>query len=71
MSEDIWKMFEAVDNHERRCDVCEYQYNGCRGGVAGGPNGPIYPPCCDLEPQNYVDEDLLREVYNEIMEELE
>lgn len=37
--------------------------------MTGGPNGPIYPPCCDNDPESYVDEDYLREVYEEIMEE--
>jgi len=68
MGEDFNKMVEVVFDHERQCDVCKYQHDGC-GGLTAGPNGPIYPPCADLEPEHYVDEDYLREVYDEIMEE--
>ena len=71
MSEDLLKMLETVDDHERRCDACKHQNDGCAGGVTGGPNGPIYPPCSDLGPEEYIDEDLLKEVYDEITEDEE
>lgn len=69
MGEDFKRMVEAVADHERICDACKHQHDGCGGGVTGGPNGPIYPPCCDSGPESYVDEDYLREVYEEIISE--
>ena len=69
MDEELRKMFEVVTEHDRLCDACKYQYDGCSGGVTGGPNGPIYPPCCDSDPEKYVDEDYLRETYEEIVSE--
>ena len=68
MGEDFRKMLEAVIEQDRLCDVCRFQHDGC-GGLTLGPNGPIYPPCSDSDPENYVDEDFLREVYEEIMED--
>lgn len=39
---------EIIDNldGEELCKYCEYS-SDCSGGVKGGPNGPIYPPCAD------------------------
>lgn len=68
MSENFWKMFEAVEDQERLCEVCKHRNDSCSGFTAGS-NGPIYPPCADKDPQDYVDEDLLKDVYDEIMEE--
>lgn len=65
---DFQKMFDAISDHDMVCEVCIYQGMGCTGGVSGGPNGPIFPPCSDLEPQRYVDEELMQDVYDEIME---
>ena len=65
----IQTMTEKVWEAERQCDACMYQSDGCGGGVRGGPNGPIYPPCAEHDPEAYMDEDLLEEVYNEIIEE--
>lgn len=67
MGEDFGKMLEAVINHDMLCDVCRFRRYGC-GGLTPGPNGPIYPPCADGDPENYVDEDSLQEIYREIME---
>lgn len=69
MGDDFKMMVEAVIDHDRLCDACKYQHDGCNGGVSGGPNGPVYPPCADLEPESYVDDDYLREVYEEIVAE--
>lgn len=69
MSEDFEKMVDIIIDHGMLCDVCMYQSQDCNGGVHGGPNGPIYPPCADDNSQNFVDENLLREVYAEITQE--
>lgn len=62
-------MLQIIFDHERHCDICHYRLEGCNGGVSGGPNGPIYPPCADKDIDLWVDEDLVEEVYNEILEE--
>lgn len=33
-------------NTEELCKYCGYR-SDCSGGVHGGPDGPIYPPCSD------------------------
>ena len=43
------------------CDICKYV--DC-GGIHGGPNGPIYPPCADGM-ENCVDEFSVEEVWEE------
>lgn len=65
----LQEMAEVILEHERACDTCSYQHDGCSGGVSGGPNGPIYPPCCSHDPLTYMEEDLIVEIYDEIMEE--
>ena len=68
----LQELAEIVLEHERACDACSYQHLGCSGGsggISGGPNGPIYPPCCSHDPLTYMDEDLIVEVYDQIMEE--
>lgn len=65
---DFNEMLSVVTEYDRLCDVCLYQVGGCNGGVMNGVFGPIYPPCADGDPIDYVDEDGLREVYGEIME---
>ena len=67
---DFYEMFQVAVDHERQCEVCKL-YGDCAGGVRGGPDGPIFPACCDSDPANYVDEVYLEDVYNEIMEEAE
>lgn len=69
MSDSFEKMVEAVNDCERLCDVCIYHAEGCNGGVSGGPTGPIYPPCADGDYWGFVDEEMLRGVYSDIMEE--
>lgn len=66
---DLNKMVEVILDYERACDACTYKYDGCSGGISGGPNGPIYPPCAEHDPTQYLDEDLIVEVYDQIMEE--
>lgn len=68
MDEDFERMLNVVADHERLCDACRYQHGYC-AGFAMGPNGPLYPPCADKNPENYVDEDLLQEIYREITED--
>lgn len=40
---DVREIIESLDGDE----LCKYCQNRseCPGGVTGGPNGPIYPPC--------------------------
>lgn len=62
------KFLEEQDTH---CDYCRYE-SDCPnkgGGVRGGPNGPIYPYCCDAEPMQYIDLDALQEAYEEAQED--
>ena len=63
------EMAEVILGHERACDACSYKHYGCSGGISGGPNGPIYPPCAEHDPTWYMDEDRIVKVYDEIMEE--
>lgn len=37
------------------CRYCLYNDEDCAGGVKGGPNGPIYPPCADKNYELYLD----------------
>ena len=41
----IKEIIESLDDEEL-CRYCVYSSN-CPRGVAGSPNGPIYPPCAD------------------------
>lgn len=41
----ISEIIESLDGDEL-CEYCRYS-GDCSGGVHGGPNGPIYPPCAD------------------------
>lgn len=62
-------MLQKIFDCERQCDVCIYRSRDCDGGVHGGPNGPIFPPCADKDFGLWVDEDLIEEIYNELIEE--
>ena len=43
---------------EEICAYCNYSADcNCGGGVIGGPNGPIYPPCADKDASTYFDMD--------------
>lgn len=59
---------QAIDvllEHEQVCSVCRYE-SDCRGGVHGGPNGPIFPPCCDAGYEQLLYEDDAIELAEEI-----
>lgn len=47
--DDDKKVDEWMENHDGE-DYCHYCIHSgdCRG-ITGGPNGPIYPPCCDSD----------------------
>ena len=66
----------AIDillEHENICNVCMYN-DVCKGGVRGGPDGPIYPPCCDGGYEDCVYEDdaimLAEDILNDEKEDL-
>lgn len=42
----VREIIDSLDPEEL-CQYCRYEKEGCEGGVKGGPNGPIYPPCCE------------------------
>lgn len=42
---DVNKIIEKLD-YDELCKYCNHRIY-CSGGVHGGPNGPIYPPCSD------------------------
>lgn len=62
-------MLDKIFECERQCDICCYNDGDCTGGVRGGPDGPIYPPCADKDFSLWADEDLIEEVYKELLEE--
>lgn len=39
-------IIRLAESNGEVCKVCRYA-DDCDGGVRGGPNGPIYPPCAD------------------------
>jgi len=57
----------ATENGLDCCDFCRYS-DGCVRGVRNYRNGPIYPPCADLDPQRWVDEEALLECVKELEE---
>lgn len=54
------EMKEELEDAELLCKCCFYK-DECSGGVTGGPNGPIYPPCCDSD--NCFDKDEIVKEY--------
>ena len=62
---------EAIESKGLICDVCSFFPKLCSGdgGVRGGPNGPIYPPCADAETYDFVSPDKVEEIYRELVEE--
>ena len=62
----------AIDillEHEQICSVCRYD-DGCHKGVHGGPDGPIYPVCCDVDYKSLIHHDdaidLAEEIANDV-----
>lgn len=55
----IQRIIEEHDPEEL-CGYCIYGID-CEGGVTGGPNGPIYPPCDDSDPEHWFDIDAYKE----------
>ena len=62
----------AIDillEHEQVCSACRYE-DVCKKGVSGGPNGPIYPPCCDAGYEELLYEydaiELAEEIVNDV-----
>lgn len=51
-----------VEEHEgdEWCQYCRFS-DDCGGGVRGGSNGPIFPPCADGEPEMCLDEKAILE----------
>lgn len=60
---------QKIIDCDRLCDICRYRHKGCDGGVRGGPSGPIYPPCADWDISDLIEEDLVEELYQELIEE--
>ena len=53
--EEAWEKLSQLDGDEL-CRYCKYELD-CSGGVSGGPNGPIYPPCSDGDIESVIDID--------------
>lgn len=53
--EDDKRIDEWLESHDGDdyCRYCKYGADCDGSGVKGGPDGPIYSPCCDL---NYKEE---------------
>lgn len=62
-------MLDKILHDDLCCQICIYRSDCSGGGVHGGPNGPIYPPCADKDFDLWVDEDLIEEVYRDYFEE--
>ena len=54
-----------LNRRDEPCSVCKYNHDCNNGGVRGGSNGPIYPPCADK--REIIDDDKLSEACVEIM----
>lgn len=64
MKEEIKKW---IDTHEGE-DYCEYCiYNDKCNGLHLGPNGPVYPPCCDRDIEGLLN---LKQIEEEIRGEI-
>lgn len=58
----VKEIIESLDGDEL-CKYCYHMEEGCAGGVTGGPNGPIFPPCSergldeeDFDLESYLDD---------------
>ena len=43
------------ENYELDCSTCPFQKEGC-DGMTYGPDGPIYPPCSELDENETIEE---------------
>lgn len=55
LTEDQKTFLDNLYEQSRLCEVCPYAAEGCTGGVRGGPNGPIFPPCADGDYECFID----------------
>lgn len=46
------KLYEK--HNDNLCEICSIRIYGCNG-LSLGPNGPMYPPCADVNVDHYVD----------------
>jgi len=63
--EHLQKFLEEKEKADEVCKFCLYDIDCNHRAVSGGPNGPIYAPCADGEPERYIDVDALQEAYDE------
>lgn len=56
----VQKIIDEYDVDEL-CKYCIYEIDCSGGSVTGGPNGPIYAPCADSDPENWFDIDAYKE----------
>lgn len=58
------EIIDSLDPDEL-CKYCKYSHE-CTGGIHGGPNGPIYPPCADgLDESDFDLESYLKDLEDE------
>ena len=62
LTKDQEAFLDKLADEGRLCNVCHCAYDGCVGGVRGGPNGPIYPPCTESDYENFIDLAALEEL---------
>lgn len=63
-TEEQLEYINSLDGDEL-CAICPYEVEGCTGGVRGGPNGPIFPPCADQSAEELVDYDAAIEAFHQ------
>ena len=62
LTKDQEAFLDKLSEEGRLCNVCYYAYDGCNGGVKGGPNGPIFPPCTESDYEIFIDIAALEEL---------
>lgn len=50
------EIIQEIYEHDKECEYCTVDCNDSfkGGGVSSGPNGPIYAPCADRDPAEYL-----------------
>ena len=67
--EQKFKLYE--EHNDNLCGICSIRNYGCNG-LSLGPNGPMYPPCDNVNVDHYVDfEKLDDECLQIILDEIE